>query len=156
MLPGRTIHVRTIKGGGDRTLAVSKSGSGVTVDGANVVSADIRTDNGVIHVIDKLRHARRCSGGLAVMVADAGLDVVHHGFADDRFTVGRAHMFDGTTHHFRILFGTGVPLASGDQGSAFKLSHDTCAPLVMDSLDRVSTRNGLRCSSCIAKNPPLR
>lgn len=54
MLPGRTIHVRTIKSGGDRTLAVSKSGSGVTVDGANVVTADIRTDNGVIHVIDKV------------------------------------------------------------------------------------------------------
>ncbi|MCJ8238558.1 fasciclin domain-containing protein [Peteryoungia algae] len=54
MLPGRTIHVRTIKSGGDRTLAVTKSGSGVTVDGANVVSADIRADNGVIHVIDKV------------------------------------------------------------------------------------------------------
>ncbi len=54
MLPGRTIHVRTLKGGGDRTLAVSKSGSGVTVDGANVVTADIKTDNGVIHVIDKV------------------------------------------------------------------------------------------------------
>ena len=54
MLPGRTIHVRTIKSGGDRTLAVTKSGAGVTVDGANVVTADIRTDNGVIHVIDKV------------------------------------------------------------------------------------------------------
>jgi uncharacterized surface protein with fasciclin (FAS1) repeats len=54
MLPGRTIHVRTIKSGGDRTLAVSKSGAGVTVDGANVVTADIQTDNGVIHVIDKV------------------------------------------------------------------------------------------------------
>ena len=54
MLPGRTIHVRTLKSGGDRTLAVSKSGGGVTVDGANVVSADIKTDNGVIHVIDKV------------------------------------------------------------------------------------------------------
>lgn len=53
-LPGRTIHVRTIKSGGDRTLAVSKSGSGVTVDGANVVAADIRADNGIIHVIDKV------------------------------------------------------------------------------------------------------
>jgi len=42
--------------GGDRLLAVSKNGStgAVTVDGANVVSADIRTDNGIIHVIGKL------------------------------------------------------------------------------------------------------
>ena len=53
-LPGRTIHVKTIKAGGDRLLAVTKSSSGVTVDGANVVAADIRADNGIIHVIDKV------------------------------------------------------------------------------------------------------
>lgn len=53
-LPGRTIHVRTIKAGGDRLLAVTKSSAGVTVDGANVVAADIRADNGIIHVIDKV------------------------------------------------------------------------------------------------------
>lgn len=53
-LPGRTIHVKTIKSGGDRLLAVTKSGSGVTVDEANVVQADIRADNGIIHVIDKV------------------------------------------------------------------------------------------------------
>jgi uncharacterized surface protein with fasciclin (FAS1) repeats len=53
-LPGRTIHVKTIKAEGDKTLTVSKSGSGVTVDGANVVTADIAADNGVIHVIDKV------------------------------------------------------------------------------------------------------
>jgi uncharacterized surface protein with fasciclin (FAS1) repeats len=53
-LPGRTIHVRTIKSAGDRLLSVRKSGSGVTVDGANVVSADIKASNGVIHVIDKV------------------------------------------------------------------------------------------------------
>ena len=55
MLPGRTIHVKTIKSGGDRLLAVTKSHSGtVTVDGANVVSADSSASNGVIHVIDKV------------------------------------------------------------------------------------------------------
>jgi uncharacterized surface protein with fasciclin (FAS1) repeats len=51
MLSG-PFHVRTLKGTGDRTLAVAKSGSGVTVDNANVVKADIMTDNGIIHVID--------------------------------------------------------------------------------------------------------
>jgi uncharacterized surface protein with fasciclin (FAS1) repeats len=54
MLPGRAIHVRTLKGSGDRTLRVEKSSQGVTVDQANVVSADIMADNGVIHVIDKV------------------------------------------------------------------------------------------------------
>ncbi len=53
-LPGRTIHVKTIKGEGDRLLAVTKSSSGVTVDQANVVAADIQADNGIIHVIDKV------------------------------------------------------------------------------------------------------
>ncbi|MEM0900133.1 MAG: fasciclin domain-containing protein [Pseudomonadota bacterium] len=51
-LPGRTIHVRTIKAGGDRLLAVTKGSGGVTVDNATVVQADIRADNGIIHVID--------------------------------------------------------------------------------------------------------
>jgi len=54
MLPGRAIHVRTIKGTGDRVLRIEKSSSGVTVDDANVISADIMADNGVIHVIDKV------------------------------------------------------------------------------------------------------
>ena len=53
-MPNRTIHIRTIKQGGDRTLALTKSASGVSVDGANVVTADIRASNGVIHVIDKV------------------------------------------------------------------------------------------------------
>ena len=52
MLPGRAIHVKTLKASGDKTLAVTKSAGGVTVDGANVVSADITADNGIIHVID--------------------------------------------------------------------------------------------------------
>ena len=53
-LPGRTIHIRTIKSGGDRLLAIEKDAhtGAVVVDGANVVSADIRADNGIIHVID--------------------------------------------------------------------------------------------------------
>ncbi len=56
MLPGRRIHVSTIKQGGDDMLAVSKDAhtQAVTVDGANVVQADIRADNGIIHVIDQV------------------------------------------------------------------------------------------------------
>ena len=53
-LPKGHIPVKTIKKKGDRTLSVSKSSKGVTVDNANVVSADIKADNGVIHVIDKV------------------------------------------------------------------------------------------------------
>ena len=54
MLPHKRIHVRTIKSEGDRLLSVTKSSSGVTVDEANVIDADIKADNGVIHVIDKV------------------------------------------------------------------------------------------------------
>lgn len=54
MLPGGAIHVRTIKGSADRTLRVEKSSGGVMIDDANVISADIMADNGVIHVIDKV------------------------------------------------------------------------------------------------------
>ena len=50
MLPGRTIHVKTLNKAD--TLSVTKDGSGVTVDNANVVSADIKASNGTIHVID--------------------------------------------------------------------------------------------------------
>ena len=53
-LPGRTIHVKTIKGEGDKLLSVTKDTSGVTVNDSNVVTADIMTDNGIIHVIDKV------------------------------------------------------------------------------------------------------
>ncbi len=53
-MPNKTIHVRTLKQGGDRTLALTKSASGVTVDGANVTTADIVASNGVIHIIDKV------------------------------------------------------------------------------------------------------
>lgn len=54
-LPGRAIHVRTLNPG--ERLAVTKTAStqGVTVaasNTANVVAADIRADNGIIHVID--------------------------------------------------------------------------------------------------------
>jgi len=52
MLPGRSIHVKTLKSQGDKTLSISKSAAGVMVDNASVVSADIMADNGIIHVID--------------------------------------------------------------------------------------------------------
>ncbi|NRG16475.1 fasciclin domain-containing protein [Rhizobiales bacterium] len=47
-------EVATLKGSGDMTITVEKTASGVTVDGANVVTADVEADNGVIHVIDKV------------------------------------------------------------------------------------------------------
>jgi uncharacterized surface protein with fasciclin (FAS1) repeats len=53
-LPHKAIHVRTIKSSGDRLLRVTKNRSGVTVDNARVVKADIRASNGVIHVIDNV------------------------------------------------------------------------------------------------------
>ena len=44
-----TTDVETVEGS---TIAVVKTDAGVTVDGANVTTADIKTSNGVIHVID--------------------------------------------------------------------------------------------------------
>lgn len=52
MLPHRAIHVKPLNA--TYRLTVKKSGAGVTIDGAKVVSADIRADNGYIHVIDKV------------------------------------------------------------------------------------------------------
>jgi uncharacterized surface protein with fasciclin (FAS1) repeats len=51
MLAG-PFHVRTLKAEPDRVLAIAKGSDGVTVDDANVIQADIATDNGIIHVID--------------------------------------------------------------------------------------------------------
>lgn len=51
-LPGRSIPVRTLNTAD--TLRVTKSHGAVTVDGANVVAADIQADNGLIHVIDSV------------------------------------------------------------------------------------------------------
>lgn len=44
-----TTEVTTLQG---TTLNVTKTADGVTVDDANVTSTDIKTSNGVIHVID--------------------------------------------------------------------------------------------------------
>ena len=52
-LLNRPFHVKTLNPA--ERLAISASSSGVTVSGsntANVVQADVRADNGVIHVID--------------------------------------------------------------------------------------------------------
>ncbi len=52
MLPHKSIPVKPLNA--DFRLKVKKSAKGVTVNRANVVSADIKADNGVIHVIDKV------------------------------------------------------------------------------------------------------
>ena len=52
MLPHKTIPVKSLNTSG--RLRVTKSASGVTVNDANVISANVCTDNGVIHVIDKV------------------------------------------------------------------------------------------------------
>ncbi len=46
---GQMVELETVQG---QSLSVDGTGDGVTVDGANVVQADIEADNGVIHVID--------------------------------------------------------------------------------------------------------
>jgi uncharacterized surface protein with fasciclin (FAS1) repeats len=46
--------VPTLKESGDKTITTSKFGSTVRIDFAKVVTADIQTSNGVIHVIDRV------------------------------------------------------------------------------------------------------
>jgi len=48
-IAGQTLSVATVQGS---EVDIDASGAGVTVDGANVVTADIEASNGVIHVID--------------------------------------------------------------------------------------------------------
>jgi uncharacterized surface protein with fasciclin (FAS1) repeats len=53
-VPTRPTHVRTLKSGGDRSIRVVRSHGRVHVDNARVVSANIKADNGVIHVINRV------------------------------------------------------------------------------------------------------
>jgi uncharacterized surface protein with fasciclin (FAS1) repeats len=53
-VPTTATHVRTLKATGDKTIRVVRSGKRVRVDGARVIQANIRADNGVIHVINKV------------------------------------------------------------------------------------------------------
>ena len=46
---GATVDLETVQGA---SVTVDGTGETVTVNGANVIDADITTDNGVIHVID--------------------------------------------------------------------------------------------------------
>jgi uncharacterized surface protein with fasciclin (FAS1) repeats len=48
---GQSVMLETVQG---QTLTVDGTGARVTVDGANVVQADIEATNGVIHVIDRV------------------------------------------------------------------------------------------------------
>ncbi len=58
VVPGKLMARDVVRMSGAVTVAGQKidfaTGEGVTVDGANVVSADIETSNGVIHVIDSV------------------------------------------------------------------------------------------------------
>jgi len=48
-IAGQTLSVATVQGS---EVDIDASNGGVTVDGANVVTADIEASNGVIHIID--------------------------------------------------------------------------------------------------------
>jgi len=50
-IAGKKLDPKTVEG---QTVAVDASGAGIRVNDATVTKADIGTDNGVIHVIDKV------------------------------------------------------------------------------------------------------
>ena len=60
VVPGKVMAADIAEGANEVAMLqgtsseVVKGGSGVTIDGANVVSADVAASNGVIHVIDKV------------------------------------------------------------------------------------------------------
>lgn len=47
-------HVKTLKTSGDTNIRAARFGKFVTVDRARVITADIETSNGVIHVINRV------------------------------------------------------------------------------------------------------
>jgi uncharacterized surface protein with fasciclin (FAS1) repeats len=53
-VPTKATYIKTLKTGGDTTIRVVRSGANVHVDKARVVQADIKADNGVIHVINRV------------------------------------------------------------------------------------------------------
>ena len=53
-IPTKATRVKTLKRGGDTTIRVIRSGGKVHVDNARVVQANIKADNGVIHVINRV------------------------------------------------------------------------------------------------------
>jgi uncharacterized surface protein with fasciclin (FAS1) repeats len=53
-VPTKATHVKTLKRGGDTTIRVIRSGGRVHVDNARVTQANIKADNGVIHVINRV------------------------------------------------------------------------------------------------------
>lgn len=57
------------------------------------------------------------------LITNAGLDVVDHVFADDRFAMRIPHVLDGATNHLGIVFCVGVPGAARHQRATFEQSH---------------------------------
>lgn len=53
-VPAKATHVRTLKTRGDKTIRVVRSGNRVHVDNARVIQANVRADNGIIHVINRV------------------------------------------------------------------------------------------------------
>jgi uncharacterized surface protein with fasciclin (FAS1) repeats len=53
-VPTKATHIRTLKTRGDKTIRVVRSGNRVHVDNARVVQANIRADNGIIHIINRV------------------------------------------------------------------------------------------------------
>jgi uncharacterized surface protein with fasciclin (FAS1) repeats len=53
-VPHTPTHVKTLKASGDKTIRAVRNGKRVHIDNARVIAADIRADNGVIHVINRV------------------------------------------------------------------------------------------------------
>src|SRR5690606_41863649 len=68
--------------------------------------------------------------GRVLLLDNPRSDGFDHAFADDRLSVDLTHVFNGPAHHFRLLFVTRMPFATGYQRSAMKLLHHSIPPSI--------------------------
>lgn len=64
-----------------------------------------------------------CQSGRVGLVANPGLDIVDHVFADDGFAMRFAHVLDRAANHLGVILGAGVPGATRHERTTFEQSH---------------------------------
>ena len=106
------------------SLLVEKTGASVSVNGANVTSADVLANNGVVHVIDKVLMP---------------LDIVGHAAANSNFTQLVGALGNASGDLVSVLQGDGPFTVFAPLNSAFEAISDVVSGLTADQLSTVLT-----------------